>query len=407
MRLLFVNSLYTPNVRGGAERSIQSLAEAFTARGHQATVASTVARDAGGERIVNGVKAVYLPIANLHWPFDRLLRPPARRKLWHLADAYNPGMKVEIGRVIRDERPDLVHTSNLQGISVAAWHAARAAGVPILHTLQDYYLTCGRCSRYRAGRTCESTCWDCLPLMVARRRASGAVSGVVGVSRYILDHHLRLGLFTNARFSSVIPHESPPVVGRESGSDAEAPLTFGYLGRLVPEKGLERLIDAFTARKSHGSRLLIAGVGEEGYSRELSRRAANHGQDNIDFSGWIDPPKFFRRVDALVLPSLWQEPLARVTLEAFAHGVPVVGSRRGGIPEAVKDGLNGLLFDPEEAGALVGAIDRVARDRALLRRLSENALQSARENSLDHIVNAYDDAYRQVLAPAPRSARGQ
>ncbi|HEX2386494.1 MAG TPA: glycosyltransferase, partial [Candidatus Binatia bacterium] len=103
MRLLFVNSLYTPNILGGAERSVQSLAEAFVARGHAVTVASTVARDAGGERMINGVKAVYLPIANLHWPFDRLRRAPARRKLWHLADAYNPGMKQEIGRIIRDE----------------------------------------------------------------------------------------------------------------------------------------------------------------------------------------------------------------------------------------------------------------------------------------------------------------
>ena len=407
MRLLFVNSLYTPNIRGGAERSIQSLAEAFAARGHDVIVASTVARDAGAERIVNGVRAVYLPIANLHWPFDRLLRAPARRKLWHLADAYNPGMKMEIGRIIRNRRPDLVHTSNLQGISVAAWHAARAARVPILHTLQDYYLTCGRCSRYRAGRTCERTCWDCLPLMVARRRACGAVSGVVGVSRYILEHHLRLGLFAKAQLSAVIPHESPSAAGVERKYDGDAPLTFGYLGRLVPEKGLERLIDAFIAQKTDGSRLLISGVGEERYSRELSRRAANNGRSNIRFSGWIEPKEFFRQVDVLVLPSLWQEPFARVTLEAGAHAVPVVASRRGGIPEKVKDGFNGLLFEPDEPEALVRAMDGLARDRPLLRRLSQNALQQALENSLDQIVTAYDNAYRQVLAPAAKTARSQ
>jgi glycosyltransferase involved in cell wall biosynthesis len=230
---------------------------------------------------------------------------------------------------------------------------------------------------------------------------------VVGVSRYILDHHLRLGLFANAQFSGVIPHESPSAAGTERRGDPEAPLTFGYLGRLVPEKGLERLIDAFKAHKSDGSRLLIAGVGEEGYSRELSRRAASGGQNDIHFSGWIEAPEFFRRVDVLVLPSLWQEPLGRVTLEACAHGVPVVGSRRGGIPEVVKDGITGLLFDPDDPGALVGACERLARDRGLLRGLSANALQRAREHSLDHIAGAYDDAYRQVLAPAPRCARGQ
>ena len=408
MKILFVNSLYAPNVRGGAERSVQSLAEALVERGHQAVVACTVARAEAGESIVNGVKVLYLPIANLHWPFDHLARSPARRKLWHLADTYNPAMRAHIDCAIRAERPDLVHTHNLQGISVGAWYAAAARNLPIIHTTQDYYLTCARCSRFRRGRTCRRTCWDCLPFMFARRRASAAVSGVVGVSRYILEHHRRLRMFPNASIAAVIPADCPAIAERPRSTTADgAPLTFGYFGRLVPEKGIERLIDAFTAQKTDGSRLLIAGNGEDGYSRDLSRRAAAKGCDSIDFTGWIDPQEFFRRVDVLVLPSLWQEPLARVTLEAGAHGVPVVGSRRGGIPEQVKDGVNGLLFDPDEHGALIRAIDRLARDRALLDRLSQNALQGAREHSLDHIVNAYDHAYRQVLAAAPQSDRRQ
>ncbi|HTM09800.1 MAG TPA: glycosyltransferase family 4 protein [Verrucomicrobiae bacterium] len=399
MKVLFANNLYAPNVRGGAERAIQNLAEALVRRGDEAVVASTVSSGAPSERVINGVKAMYVPIANLYWPFDRIVRSSARRKLWHAADAYNPAMKHLIGRIISEERPDLVHSSNLQGISVGVWHAARAEGVPIVHTLQDYYLTCGRCSRYRNGRTCERTCWDCMPLFLARRRASEAVSAVVGVSRYILEHHRRLGLFSNANSTSVIPHESPAVPAMERPAlPANAPVAFGYFGRLVPEKGIETLIDVFTARPAGEGRLFIGGEGEDAYSGELHRRAARRNARDISFLGWIEPADFFPQVDVLVLPSLWQEPLARVIPEAFSYGVPVIGSVRGGIPELVKDGLNGLLFDPDEPGALAAAIDRLREDRALLRGLSINAARSARENSLERILGEYDEAYAKALA---------
>lgn len=399
-----MNSLYTPNIRGGAERSIQTLAEALVKRGDEAVVASTVPSGAASIRVVNGVKAFYLPIANLHWPFDRLVRSRARRKLWHVGDIYNQATKRRLQQLIREERPDLLHTSNLQGISVAAWHAARAEGVPILHTLQDYYLTCGRCSRYRRGSTCERTCWDCLPLLVARRRASAAVTGVVGVSRYILDHHLRLGLFPNARLTTAIPHESPAIAAAARARDSQAGLTFGYFGRLVREKGVEQLIDAFGAAPAGERRLLIAGEGESGYSSELRRRAEARNPQGIRFLGWIEPELFFPQIDALVLPSLWQEPLARVIPEAYAYGVPVIGALRGGIPETIENGVTGLLFDPDDPGALNAAIERLARNPALLERFSENARRRAGEYTLQRIITKYYEAYGKALS-APSGGR--
>ena len=186
---MIVNSLYPPYVLGGAERSVQDLAEALAAPDIEIVVASTAGRGGAGTKVVNGVKVVHLPIANLYWPFDRVIRSPAHRKLWHLIDAYNPAMKAAVARLIRQERPSVVHTNNLQGISVAAWRAASAARIPILHTLYDYYLTCARCLRYRDGYSCEKTCWGCLPFLLARRRAAACVAGVVGVSRSILEHH--------------------------------------------------------------------------------------------------------------------------------------------------------------------------------------------------------------------------
>jgi glycosyltransferase involved in cell wall biosynthesis len=397
MKVLFVSTLYEPNVRGGAELAVQHLAEALAERGNDVVVASTVGEHRQSVRGIRGVKAVYVPIANLHWPYDQVPRSSARRKLWHVGDIYNPAMKMRLRRLIREERPDIIHTSNLQGISVSAWHAARAEQIPILHTLQDYYLTCGRCTRYRHGRTCERTCWDCLPLLLARRRASASVAGVVGISRYILDHHRRLGLFSAAGFSDVIAHDTPVCAEGHAARPAGAPLTFGYLGRLVPEKGVERLLDAFAKRNGEGWRLLIAGTGDERYERELRRRhAAARSPGAIQFLGWTDAAEFFRKIDILVLPSLWEEPLARVVLEAYAHGIPVVGSNRGGGPETIDHGATGLLFEPSETASLDAAVDRLLGDRALVADLGIKAHRRAADYALDRIVEKYLEVYRRL-----------
>ena len=399
MKILFANALYEPNVLGGAERAVQNLAEGLAALGNDIVVASTVGDERGSVRTIRGVKVVYLPIANLHWPYDRVPRSSARRKLWHLADIYNPAMKTRLRRLIRDESPDIIHTSSLQGISVSAWRAAAAERIPVLHTLQDYYLTCGRCTRYHNGRTCERTCWDCLPLLIARRRASACVSAVVGISRYILRHHQDHGLFPAPSFGDVISHDSPTVETPMRVRPAGRPLTFGYFGRIVPEKGIEQLIDAFHQSNSKGSRLLIAGDGDERHKRDLQERQS-HGRnrDAMRFLGWIAPAEFFRQVDVLVLPSLWQEPLARVIMEANAHGIPVIGSVRGGIPEAIEDGVTGLLFEPDEPGALRAAIDRMLRDPSLVDKIGENARRRARDYATGHIVTKYLNAYSRVLA---------
>ncbi len=401
MKVLILNTLYHPHVRGGAERSVQALAEALAAQNTEVVVISTVGPGSLASDSVNGVKVVYVPLANLYWPFDRVDRSPLQRKLWHLIDAYNPAMKAEVTRLIHQEQPSVIHTNNLQGLSIAAWHAARAARVPILHTLRDYYLTCARCSRSRNGRDCERTCWDCLPFLLARRQASACVAAVVGLSRFILDHHRELGFFANASFSAVIPNTYLPGSVAHRARSTAALLTFGYLGRLVPEKGIELLLDTFAARRDEGWELLVAGEGTDSYCQWLHQQHAKlENRDAIRFLGWVDPAEFFPQVDILVVPSLWQEPLSRVILEAFAHGIPVIGSRRGGITEQIEDGITGLLFDPDDPTALGAVIDRVLQDRTLGERLGQNALSRAGENTPECVSSKYREAYHAILEAA-------
>jgi glycosyltransferase involved in cell wall biosynthesis len=114
----------------------------------------------------------------------------------------------------------------------------------------------------------------------------------------------------------------------------------------------------------------------------------------------------FSSIDALIVPSLWNDTFPGVVFEAFGYGVPVIGSRRGGIPEMIVHGENGLLFDPDDGQGLVAAL-RSAMDPALRARLAAGAARSAaRYADPGVMIDAYEDVLRQLQAQA-RAAPGE
>jgi glycosyltransferase involved in cell wall biosynthesis len=394
MKVLLVNNLYPPNVRGGAERSVQLLAESLVRAGVEVVVATTAER-AWPPIDLNGVRVLTLALANFHWPFDGARPPRVQRALWHLLDIHNPWMGRAFRKLLRSERPDVVHTNNLQGISVAAWQAARTAGVPVVHTLRDYYLACARAMRFRDGSNCNRTCADCLPFCAARRAASQGVAGVVGTSRFILDQHLRLGFFRGATLRRAIFNAS--VAGAARRKRDSAVLTFGYLGRLEAMKGIDVLLQAFAQRTDSRWRLLIAGSGPDAVVGGLRRQADDFARtEQVRFVGWTDAAHFLSQIDVLVAPSLWHEPLSRAVIEAQSNGVPVVASRRGGLGELVADGASGILFEPDEPGGLARAIDELLRAPELVDRLSSGALLSAERYRPELVASHYLDAYHSL-----------
>jgi glycosyltransferase involved in cell wall biosynthesis len=98
---------------------------------------------------------------------------------------------------------------------------------------------------------------------------------------------------------------------------------------------------------------------------------------NVRFLGFVNPDEVYRNVDVVVVPSLWEEPLGMIVPEAYMHGVPVIVSRRGGLPEMVEEGRTGLTYEPLEPGALLEAINVFLRDRRVLCDMRLAALKKA------------------------------
>jgi len=135
------------------------------------------------------------------------------------------------------------------------------------------------------------------------------------------------------------------------------------------------------------------------YLVELQRLAAHLGvADRVTFTGRrSDIPEVLGAADVSVMPSL-NEALSNVLLESMAAGAPVVATRVGGTPEALDDGVTGLLVPPGDAGAITAAVARLLDDRALACRLGRTARSVIGERfSVDQMVRSTEDLYTELL----------
>lgn len=153
-----------------------------------------------------------------------------------------------------------------------------------------------------------------------------------------------------------------------------------FSGKLTKIKGVDYLIKA--APKIKGE-IYIAGDGEE--RKNLEALAKQVGAKNVTFLGYFDKAEaetlrqLYARADVAVFPSVWDEPLGLVILEAMAASTPVVASRRGGIPLAVKNGVNGFLVRARSSKEIADAVNKILDNPALHKTMGENARKIAEE----------------------------
>ncbi len=338
--------------------------------------------------MLNGVKVYYLPLKNIYFPFMSKLHP-LLRAYWHLFDIYNPLMAREVSRIIDTEKPDLVHTHNLTGFSVSAWRVIKSHGLPIIHTIHDHYLLCPRSTMFNHGENCLKQCRTCQVFSYSKRKLSCLVDRAVGVSSYILGRHHQANYFPNALKQTIynpIPRKKLPHKVSPTG-----PIRFGYIGRLEEPKGVEILLSAFSTINLEKANLTLAGAGKLSYVAWLQEK---YRGENIRFLGFVPSDDFYNQIDVLVVPSVLQEALGIVVLEAYSHGLPVIGSRRGGIPEMVEEGRTGFLFEPENAGDLASLLSKFLEEPGLALDLGQNGREKANEFSSAQIIGQYLDLYK-------------
>ncbi|OGK78196.1 MAG: hypothetical protein A2X36_05600 [Elusimicrobia bacterium GWA2_69_24] len=293
-----------------------------------------------------------------------------------------------VARVLDAYRPDVVHVEQ-EPYSIVAWQIAKAARARGMKIVLSTYQNLDK--RYP------------LPFRLIERSVLGSVSGLVAGTPEIQRLWQRRAGRSDVR---VIPlgydperfqPRADPALRARLGLRA---FVIGYLGRLIPAKGLRTLLEA-AARLPGDFSLLIDGRGPD--RRELEQVADRLGvASKLVF---MDPsheevPAYLACMDALVLPSYttpeWAEQFGRVLVEAMACGVPVVGSASGAIPFVIGDA--GLVFPERDSAALTKCLERLLTEPELRQELRRRGLERARTYfSWERVANLMVEVYREVL----------
>ncbi|HBG05170.1 MAG: hypothetical protein A2075_02720 [Geobacteraceae bacterium GWC2_58_44] len=361
MKVLIVSCLYKPYVGGGAEVIIEEHARSLMRQGVEVAILTTGPGAGLALEEVEGIRVWRAGIRNLYFPFGATRPKGWQRMLWHCLDIYNPLMSRYIAEVVERERPDVASCHNITGWSIAAWDAFRALGVPVVQVLHDQYLLCARSTMFKQDRPCRRRCLPCRLMRLFHAGKSSRVSAVVGVSRFILDRLLGYGYFSRTPIRESIPNARsfPFDPAAYPARPDDGTVVFGFIGSLAPNKGIELLLENFLRCAPQNWRLRVAGTGKSDYEAMLNSRFS---EARVTFLGHCRPEQFFTGVDITVVPSLWEDTFPGVVFESMLFGVPVIGSRRGGIPEMLLEGETGLLFTPEEPDSLSEAMRSMARD---------------------------------------------
>jgi glycosyltransferase involved in cell wall biosynthesis len=347
---------------GGAERHVVDLARALDARGFDVAVAASADGPARARLEAAGIE--------VHVVADGLVK---RRT----SVRYALGLRALVARL----RPDVVH-AHIHASEVAAAAAVWRSDVPLVlteHTEAPWRGPSARAAlRWAAGRA---------DLVVA---VSSAVARRLVAGHGVAAEKVRVLL------PAVLPHVPAPV----DLPVARRPLV-GTVGRLVPGKGVDVLLRALAgaALADTGAGCLVVGDGPERCA--LERLAAELGvRDRVAFAGWREDARdLVAALDVLAVPSR-EDGSPLVVLEALGAGVPVVGSRVGGIPEQVTDGREGLLVAPGDAGALGEALARVLRDAPLRSALAAAGRVRAERCGHAEMVDALAGHYQRLTAAA-------
>ncbi|MBX5444724.1 glycosyltransferase [Sphaerobacter sp.] len=290
-----------------------------------------------------------------------------------------------LGRIVRDFRPDIFHVDE-EPYNTVTFHATllgRSVGARVVFfTWQNLY------RRYPPPfRLFE---------LANYRLAAAAVAGINDAAEVLRRKGYRGRLEVIPQFG-VDPDLFQP---RPDPRPRDLP-QIGYAGRLVPEKGVDVLIEAF-ARLHNRAQLHIIGSGTERTRLEMQAGALGV-RDRVLFRGAVpaaDMPQVLAELDVLVIPSRtrrnWKEQFGRVIIEAMACQVPVVGSNSGEIPGTIGDA--GVVVPEGDAAALAAALDDLLSNEE--KRLALG--RRARQRVLDHftqraIAERYYRLYRSLL----------
>jgi glycosyltransferase involved in cell wall biosynthesis len=367
---------------------VTRLAGALTNRGHEVAVVSGTAHP---DPVPGGTTLEFAStiLSRVPWVFDDGAR--------HYLPPYpDPVFGRAVRRMAESWRPDIIHAHGMSAFS-SYWPDAP----PLVVTLHDHGLRCPKrtllrgqaeCSRGRGMRciTCSGDqasakriplaammTWSVSHLVAHTRR-------FIAVSHSVAERVTETGIPTSK--VKVIPNFIH-MTDKTPGDEPSAPTAI-YVGPDTHHKGRSVAIAAFSSLPPGTGTLALVGGGAE---------VSIDGVSNLGYLRGAPLWEQYRRASVALVPSVWPEPCPTVALEAMAFGLPVIGSRIGGIPDLVEDGYSGFLVPPNNAERLAESLYAILTDHELRNRLSQGARARSKQFDTATVVPQIEEVYESSL----------
>ena len=411
LRILMVSQFYPP-VAGGEEQHVRNLSSALAERGHEVSVA-TIRLDGDDPSPFDGTVRIHRLSTSVQrvdslFSSSRPFAPPFP----------DPKAVAELRRIVRAERPDVIHGHNWLARSIVPRMVR--GDRPLVMTLHDYGLVCAKKRFVHRGTRCSGPgpvkCLLCasghygtrkgVPVTFtnwasarAERRAVKMyvpVSASVAESNQLQRRGLPFRVIPNFVADDLAdrPDVRDPALERIPSRDFIL-----FAGDMSRDKGVEVLLAAYEQLDRPPPLVFIG------------RPIVPLGDlpHNVFVLGVVPAPVVmaaWRRSMLGVVPSIVPDACPTVILEAMATGRPVIGARSGGIPDLVADEETGLLVPPGDPAALATALQRLLSSPDLRLRMGRAARTRLREFTASSVVPRVEDVYREVL-PAGRDSLGR
>ena len=416
-RILMAVDFYRPFI-GGAERQVEILSKQLHGRGYEMAVATMwhegLARREDDEGVeLHRLTALSTRTARFSGDPNRRYHPPFP----------DPVMALELRRLIKRFKPDLVHAHGWIAYSCAA--ALLGSDVPLLISVRDYGYTCATRTMLYDGRTCDGPsplkCLGCASEKYGRLKATAAVGGVFAgrplLTRKIAGAHsitsfvqtvTRRDLLHESSESRgtlvpdfVIPSFLEVTGGQSSLGDAlPAEPYILFVGALQAHKGINVLLEAYSRLEVKPPLVLIG-------TRWPDTPAFPPGVtvlENVPHAGVMAA---WDRCLFGVVPSVWPEPLGVVSLEAMSRSKAVIGSAVGGITDIVVDGETGYLTEPGDATELATRMAELIADPELRDRFGKAGKVRIQLFTSESVLPRFERLYDSLLETPSAPARAQ
>ncbi|MGH3134100.1 MAG: glycosyltransferase [Gaiellaceae bacterium] len=371
---------------GGPAIHVASLAAGLQSRGYHTTlVAGSLAR--GEDSMAFLAERLGVTVVSV---------PDIQREISLLHDARSV---VRLAELIREERPHILHTHTAKAGAIAraaSLLAGAARPAVVLHTFHGHvlkgYFDPSRTAIFRQVERSLARASDVLVAVSPEVRDELVELGVAPLEKFVV---IRLGIPLEERLGDPTADED---YRGHYGIPTDA-FVVGWVGRMTGVKDTGAVLEIVRAARERGVDAVLCMVGDGPDRERLEQQAHELGIARACyFVGYQeDVAGYYRLFDALVLPSV-NEGTPVSAIEALASGTPVVANRVGGVPDVVREGVDGFLVEPGDVGGAAERLALLAGDPGLRARLGESGRSWALERySVSRLVDDVDRLYRSLL----------